>query len=86
MQTARTITVTYEKRNAFDILDLINDAASSRRAKVYLNGERVFNDWGTPAHLHATGSISVNMHARSRKGGIRTDYYKPGATLTVEVA
>ena len=77
--------MTITARADFDTMTRINTAVEEGR-EVTINGDRVFAGWRKPAHLHGTGSISVEMEARTRKGRSRTAYFKPGTTLTITIA
>lgn len=78
-------TMIIKKDNGADVARVINEAAKQHK-KVFIGSEELFTRWGTPAHVHANGTVSVSMVARSRKNSSRTDYYKVGDLITVETA
>ena len=78
-------TMIIKKDNGQDIARYINESAKQHK-KVFIGSEELFTRWGTPAHVHKNGTVSVSMVARSRKSASRTDYYKIGDLITIRTA
>lgn len=65
-----------------DAADHIN-AAHAAKCKITVNGREV-KTWHAPATIWGTGSMSVNVKARTT-GGINQVWFKPGHIVNIEV-
>jgi hypothetical protein len=68
----------------FDDAAQVINTAHAKHAVVKVNGQNVYR-YGSPATVFGTGTLGINVQAKSNPTRMNQIWFKPGTTLTVEV-
>jgi hypothetical protein len=68
----------------FDQAASLINLAQARKQDVWVGGKKTYR-YGSPATVFGTGTLGVNVEAKSNPGKLNQIWFKPGESVEIEV-